>query len=421
MSLHDSHIEKPFPVIFSKIDKKRRVLLIPNLSRSFTVVSAAVIKRAGYMCRSVPMADDTAKMLGKKFVHNDICYPAQINIGECLNYIVSNKPDPASIAIVIAKNCRDCRAGQYATLARKALDDAGYGNVPIVTTGKDTKGMHPGFKTGILFSLRMLKGLSLIDALEKMRLKIRPYESECGQTDKIFDDSINELVWAIEHKPHKCSRILKKAIESFNSIPVNMDVKRPKVFIIGEILMNYHETANNHIVRYLEKNGFEVLMPDMVSFFQREIIVGRAAISSGQTAFPLLQKIIVGVQEYFYNHVEQSTERAMRKFKYYMPKCSIEKLASHIDGMVDRTHTVGEGWLIPAEIIEYAEHGVRDFIIIQPFGCLPNQVTGKALIPTLKKKIGDVHIISLDYDADTSMANIENRLQMLIMAAKDRY
>lgn len=409
----------PFPQAFSRKDKKLRTILVPNLSPAFAKISCAIFNRFGFNAIRLPLADTAAKSLGKKYVHNDICYPAQINIGECIAYIRAHNLDPARTAIVLAKNCKDCRAGQYAVLARKALDDAGLEQVAIVTVGEDTKKMHPGFSVSWKYALKMLKGLFLIDALEKMRLSIRPYETVQGDTDKVYEKCLDLLVEAFEKRPVDLYKKLAYAVEQFNKIPVDRSVPKPRVFIIGEILMNYHETANNGIVRYLEKNGLEVVLPELIAFFERDVVVNRAAIRKKLVKQPLLQSIITSITKAAYDRVARSIERMMRKFNYYEPKVTIERLASHIDGMVERTHTVGEGWLIPAEIIEQASHGVKAFIIIQPFGCLPNQITGKGLIPSLKRKLGDVHIISLDYDADTSMANIENRLQMLVMAIRE--
>jgi len=419
MSRSVNAIPLPFPQVFGRKDKKLRTILVPNLSPAFARISCAIFNRFGFRAVPVPLADTVAKSLGKKYVHNDICYPAQINIGECIAYIRAHNLDPARTAIALAKNCRDCRAGQYAVLARKALDDAGLNQVAIVTVGEDTKKMHPGFSVSMKYALKMLKGISLIDALEKMKLSIRPYETVAGITDKVYEKYLDLLVKAFEKRPANLYKVLALSVEQFNKIPVDRSVLKPKVFVIGEILMNYHETANNGIVRYLEKNGLEVVLPDLITFFERDVIVNKAAIRKKLVKQPLLGSIINSITKVAYNHVAKSIDRVMRKFNYYEPKVGVEKLASHIDGIVERTHTVGEGWLIPAEIIEQANHGVRAFIIIQPFGCLPNQVTGKALIPSLKRKLGDVHIISLDYDADISMANIENRLQMLVMAIRE--
>lgn len=412
-------MEQAFPAVFKKCDKIQRSLLVPNLSIGFSQISAAVMRRAGYRCINLPLADDEAKKLGKRYLHNDICYPAQINIGECLAYLVKHSKDVSGLAVAIAKNCEDCRAGQYASLARKALDDAGFETVPIVTTGSDSKGMHPGFRLGWLSAIRFFKGVSVLDAMERMRYILRPYEMHPGDTDKVFARGLQNITQAVEKKNSSILHELQSMVRLFNDIPLRARDNRPRVFICGEILMNYHETANMHIVRYLEAHGMEVLLPDIGTFFEREVIQIKASVKKKLSARPLREMFIAQIKSLIYQTTAKAVDQVMKEFKFYTPTKSIDELAAHVDGYIEHTHMAGEGWLILAEIIENARQGIDNFVIIQPFGCIPNQVSGKAVIPTIKRLFPHIRIISIDYDADVSMANIENRLQMLIMASKN--
>jgi predicted nucleotide-binding protein (sugar kinase/HSP70/actin superfamily) len=411
-------MNKAFPTVFKKIDRKRRSILLPNLSVGFSHICAAILKRAGYTCITLPPADDNAKRLGKQYLHNDICYPAQINVGECLAYLTKHCEESSELAVAVAKNCRDCRAGQYASLARKALDDAGFESVPVVTTGSDTKAMHPGFRLSLSTVLRFIRGISVLDAMERMRLALRPYEIHRGETDGIFDAGIRKITEVLEKRPSFLIQELKSIIRSFNEIPLYARDNRPRVLICGEILMNYHETANMHIVRYFEENGMEVILPDIVAFFEREIIQAKESVKSRLCRHPILEIAAAYVKSLAFKNIAKEVDQVMKEFKFYSPPHTIYKLSANANGYIELTHAIGEGWLIWAEVIEYARQGVENFVIIQPFGCLPNQVTGKAVIPTIKRLFPNIQIISIDYDADVSMANIENRLQMLIMASK---
>jgi predicted nucleotide-binding protein (sugar kinase/HSP70/actin superfamily) len=411
-------LPRPFSPVFSRADKRHRIVVVPNMSRSFSTMSSAVFRRLGYRSLPLPLADQEAQHLGKRFVHNDACFPAQINIGECLRFLAAGKAVPAEVAFVLAKNCEDCRAGQYFALARKALDDAGFSEVAILTTGADPKRIHPGFTAGLRFKLTMLWGIALTDALDAMVRATRPYELSPGSVDLLYEEHLDKICRALERGARRACAAFSRAVKAFNAVPVERSHKRPRALVIGEILMNYHETANRQLVRYLEKNGMEVLLPDIVSFFWRQVVVDRDMVRRGLSRNPVSKSAEAAAFDAVYRHVLRRVESIYRRFRFYEPRPTISELAACIAGFVDTAIIAGEGWLIPAEIMHYAKKGVTSFVIIQPFGCLPNQITGRGIVKPLKERFPHINILALDYDYDVSMANLENRLQMLVMAAK---
>lgn len=413
-------LHPPFPAPFTRENKKDRTALIPNLSRSFSRIGVAAFRREGYRAELLPVANEQAKKYGKQYVHNDICYPAQINIGEALFVLKEGLYQPDQVAFAVAKNCEDCRAGQYAALARKALDDAGFKMVPIVTTGEDTKGMHPGFRIGFVFSWVMLWGMAVTDALEEMVLKTRPYELEPGLSDTLFQEYLDKIGRALEGKTDVL-KVLAEAVEAFNRVPVERKERRPRVFVIGEILMNYHTTANCELVRYLEKNHIEVILPQIITFFHRAAVAVKDGLKRNFIRRPLMENLVASASDLAYRYATGKVARIMEGFRFYEGPSNIDELMDNIDGFVDKSLVVGEGWLIPAEIIHYARQDVDNFIILQPFGCLPNQITGRGLTKSLKRLFPKIQILCLDYDYDVSLANIENRLQMLIMRTRETH
>jgi|WetSurMetagenome_2_1015567.scaffolds.fasta_scaffold00057_5 predicted nucleotide-binding protein (sugar kinase/HSP70/actin superfamily) len=411
-------LPKPFSPAFTRADKRRRVVVVPTMSRSFSAMSSAVFRKLGYRSMPLPLADQHAQHLGKRYVHNDACFPAQINIGECLRFLSTGAAAPGDVALVLAKNCEDCRAGQYFALARKALDDAGYGEVALLTTGSDGKRIHPGFTPGLRFKLSMLWGIALTDALDAMVRATRPYELSPGSVDRLYEEHLAKICRALERGSIKARAAFLRAVKAFNAVPADRGRKRPRVLVIGEILMNYHEAANRQVVRYLEKNGMEVLLPDIVSFFWRQVVVDRDMVRRGLARRPALKFVEAAAFDTAYRHVLGRVERIYKRFRFYEPRPTVSELASCVAGFVDTAIVAGEGWLIPAEIMHYAKKGVTSFVIIQPFGCLPNQITGRGIVKPLKERFPHINILALDYDFDVSMANLENRLQMLVMAAK---
>jgi predicted CoA-substrate-specific enzyme activase len=410
----------PFPVKFSKSDKKNRTVLVPNLSPAFSYMFAKILEKDGYRTKVLGVASKRAVELGKQYVHNDICYPAQVNIGEILETIESGELKPAEIVAGLAKNCEACRAGQYAALCRKALDEAGYPEIPILTTsGGDSKKMHPGFKFGTPALFKMLWGLRIADGLETVRRRLRPYETNPGETDRLFIHHLVKITELLLQGTKKALAALEGAVEDFNRVPVTTGPRKPRIGIVGEILMNYHPGANGYIEEYLEKNGMEIALPGMTDFFRKENIAEHAMAARRLHPFPFFLGLKADVLEAVFSHVHERVAKSLSRFRFAEEPYSIKEISKNMLGIIDLSYQIGEGWLMPGEIAQMAKHGVNSFVILNPFGCMPNHITGRGMIKTLKKLFPHVQILSLDYDPDTSFANIENRLQMLIITARD--
>lgn len=411
-------IGDPFSVKFMKSDRKKTIL-IPNLSRSFSRVIARVIELEGFNTRTMELADERAIELGKKYVHNDICFPAQINVGEILRTLEKGDLDPSLAVAGLAKNCKDCRAGHYALLARKALDDAGFPDMPIITTGDDDKDLHPGFTLSPMFQIRMVWGLAMIDALESMVRRIRPYELVKGSTDLAWAEMLEEIVIAVEKPGKACKAVIRKAVERFNALEADRSIPRPRVGILGEILLNFHPSSNSNVEAYLEHHGMEVVLPSMSDFFRRDHFANIKKDKRGYLPDDFFLPIISQVADRVFTHVHDEMATITAAFKYAPPAFSLRDLARNIEGLVDELYMPGEGWLMAGEIIELAKDGVDSFVILNPFGCLPNHITGRGFIKPIKKRLPHIQILSLDFDPDTAFANVENRLQMLVITARE--
>lgn len=413
-------LKPAFPVKFGRQDRERKTILVPNLSRSFSRLITEVFRYYGYKAEQLPIADTKAMELGKKYTHNDMCFPALVNVGEALAYLKSGKCDSGTFALGLAKNCTGCRASQYATVARKALDDAGFSRIPIITTGKDTKDMHPGFKLGLGFSVRMLWGITLIDALEAFARRIRPYETIPGSANKILESHIQEISSVLPHSRKKALLLFEQCVDAFNRIKVSGEPRKPRVAVVGEILLTFHQSSNHFIEEYLEANGMEVVLPTLHDFFRNGVVADKEKAKRGWVRYPFINSLLSNGTDWLYERILRSVEKRACKFNYYEERGNIYDLAENAKDLVHITYSVGEGWLIPGEIIELAKRGVQAFIIIQPFGCLPNHITGRGMIGAIKERFPRVQIVALDYDPDTSLANIENRLQMLIISVRER-
>ena len=413
-------IQKERKVMYLKKHRKEKVILAPNLSPAFTTLLSSIISKSGVRMEPLPLAGDRAIELGKKYVHNDICYPAQVNIGEVLAILEKGDYDPSSAALGLAKNCEACRAGQYAVLARKALDAAGYPEVPVVTTGIDTKKLHPGFRLSLSHQLQSLWGITIIDAYEMMLRRIRPYEQKAGSADNVFNIHLDRLCKGISLKTGKLVSLLSDAVDDFNSIETIDSDRKPRVGIVGEILMNYHPAANCYIEKYLEKNGLEVVQPAMHDFFRKTAVIEKEIGKRKMAPRPFLHYMIHSATDCAYEYVHRKVWNLIgERFRFHTVHENIYRIVENIEPFIDRTYIGAEGWKLPGEIMSMIQEGVKSFVILQPFGCLPNHITGRGMIKTVKKVYPNVQIIAIDYDPDTSLGNVENRLQMLILNAKE--
>lgn len=410
----------PYEVKFEKKHRKEKTILIPNLSPAFSRLATSILRKEGVKVECLPLADANAFRLGKKYVHNDICFPAQVNIGEFLNVLEKKLYNPDEVAFGIGKGICDCRYTQYGVLARKALDDAGYKHIPLMSTDKDTKGMHPGLVLGNLFQYRMAWAICMADALESLVHRIRPYETNKGDAERVFDESLTAIGRGFEKSVKEAMKAYKASIARFDAIETDMSKEKPKVFIIGEILLNFHPSSNNFIVRYLEDHGMEVILPYMINKFRMENLRAKDEMKSFHVRYPFADAITPIVSDAVIKRALRTVSNIAKSCRYFHEEKLLEEYAPGCEHLVHKTFVPGEGWMIAGEITELAKRGINYFIILQPFGCMPNHITGRGMAKGLKKDFPHIQILALDYDPDTSIANIENRLQMLIINAYER-
>jgi predicted CoA-substrate-specific enzyme activase len=413
----ESDLPDPYPQKFTKADRESRVILVPNTSHAFSRLMAAVFSRQGVRAVAMPVGGDEAIRLGKKYVHNDICFPAQITIGEALAELESGKYDDCQVAIGTGKYIGDCRLTHYAALLRKALDDAGYADVPIITNDDvDYHDMQPGWKMNMASAVRIAMGLPMIDVLEELLRKIRPYELVKGAADTAFESALDAVVDGMRrHGVSGAKRGFKRAITIMNGVAYDRSHPRPRVLIVGEYLLNFHPGANHEIERYLEDNGFEVVEARMTDVIRKTYFYKDAQVKEYHVNFPKSEATWYAVANAVFEHAHDVTDRIAAASPLYKPAARMPQIVQASDPIIHHTFDAGEGVLIPAEIIHNAEEGCEAFVILQPFGCLPNHIVGRGIAKRLKEMYPNAQILPLDYDPDVSFANLENRLQMLIM------
>ena len=412
-------LRDPYPVKFTKADRREKVVLIPNTSHAFCRVMSAAMSTQGIRTVPLDIGREEAIRLGKQYVHNDICFPAQIVIGEALAALRSGNYDGQEVAVCMAKYVGDCRLTHYSPLLRKALDDAGYPHVPILTNDDvDSHDMHPGFKMNLFSAARVAFALPMIDALEELLRKMRPYELVPGSADEAFERAMEHVEAGLSGGLQGIRREFKMAVDCMNAVAYDRREPRPGVLIVGEYLLNFHPGANHDIELYLEKNGFEIIEAKMADVIQKSYFYQGAQIREYGLEKPLGKKAWFRLVDQMFDWAHELTDSLAKAHPLYERAVRLPELVADSDPIIHHTFDAGEGVLISGEILHHAKHGCRAFVILQPFGCLPNHVVGRGVAKQLKKLYPDAQILPLDYDPDVSFANIENRLQMLVMNAR---
>ena len=415
-------LEDPYPVKFSRRDKKERLVLIPNVSHAFCRVMSAAMGKDGLRTVPLEVGREEAIRLGKQYVHNDICFPAQVVIGEALAALRSGKYDLDHVAVAMAKYVGDCRLTHYSALLRKALDDAGFAQVPIVTNdGEDSHDQHPGYRMSLAASMRIAFALPMIDVLEELLRKIRPYETVPGSANKAFEQAMDLLIGGLERQGIRgAEKGFRKAVQVMKGVEYDRSNPRPTVLIVGEYLLNFHPGANHDIEDYLEKNGFEIIEARMTDVIRKLYYNKDTQIKEYHVHKPMGEKAWYATADAIFEAAHAMTDRIAREHPLYERATRLPELVRASDPIIHHTFDAGEGVLIPGEILHHAARGCRAFVILQPFGCLPNHVVGRGVAKKLKEMYPDAQILPLDYDPDVSFANLENRLQMLVMNVKGK-
>ncbi|MBP1552342.1 MAG: 2-hydroxyacyl-CoA dehydratase, partial [Oscillospiraceae bacterium] len=363
-------LKDSYAVKFTKRHRKEKIVLVPNTSHAFCRIMSAAFSRQGIRAVPLDIGREDAIHYGKQYVHNDICFPAQIVIGEAIAAIKSGKYDDKQVAVAMAKYIGDCRLTHYGALLRKALDDAGYPHIPIITNDDtDYHNIHPGFKMSLATMIRTAIVLPMIDVLEELLRKIRPYEKLEGSADAAFEKAMDFLVAGMEKGGiQSIKKGFAKAVDTMKNIAYDRSKTRPTVLIVGEYLLNFHPGANHDIEKYLEAGGFEIIEARMTDVIRKTYFYQDSQVKEYKIKKPFVQKLICRISNNIFNIAHDITDKIAVNHPLYSPACRMQDLVKDSDSIIHHTFDAGEGVLIPGEIIHHAKHGCKAFVILQPFG-----------------------------------------------------
>ena len=405
--------------IFTKEMKKEYTILMPQMAPIHFELLEAAVKTSGYKIELLRNCTQKTVETGLKYVNNDACYPSILTTGQMIEALQSGKYDLNKTALIMSQTGGGCRATNYIGFIRKALKDAGFENVPVISFNIVGMEKMPGFKLTIPLLERLLRTVIYGDLLQKMLTKNRAYEVHKGETQKLFD------TWM-----EKCKKLLQKStnkefkqsiydiVNDFEKIELDTSVEKPRVGIVGEVLIKYHPFGNNFVADLLEKEGAEVILPDFmgfVKFMATHKITFNKLLNTNKTSSKLMKTAIKLI-----DLLEKDTRIALSNSKKgYLPPCDIWHLEDKVKDILSIGNQTGEGWFLTAEMIEYIEHDIPNIVCVQPFACLPNHVVGKGVIKTIRDKYPYANISPIDYDPGASETNQTNRIKLLMTVAKD--
>ena len=402
-----------------KMKEEGYTILVPQMAPIHFELLVAALESEGYNVKLLRNCTEHTIETGLKYVNNDACYPSIITTGQMIEALESGEYDINKTALIMSQTGGGCRATNYIGFIRKALKDAGYPNIPIISF--NVKGMEKsdGFKITLPLVVKMLRCVVYGDLLQKMLLKNRAYEVKKGETQKVYDKWLEKCKNIVKNGNNKeFKESIYQMVDDFENIQLNKKIEKPKVGIVGEILIKYHPFGNNYIIDVLEQEGAEVVMPDFMGFVK---YMGTSAVTLNKLLkknkmMADISKLAIKLMDEF----EKDAKKALEKSKKgYLPPCDIWHLEEKVQDVLSIGNQTGEGWFLTAEMMEYIEYGIPNIVCVQPFACLPNHVVGKGVIKTIRRMYPEANISPIDYDPGASQTNQINRIKLLITVAKD--
>lgn len=401
--------------IFTKEMRKKYTIIGPQMSPIHFRLLKEAFDSCGYNFEILDAVDPKAVDAGLRYVNNDACYPSILVAGQFIAALESGKYDLNKVALIITQTGGGCRATNYIGFIRRALNDAGWGQIPVLSLSAQGFEKNPGFKITLSLLHRLLMAVMVGDVLMRVLYRTRPYEAVPGSADSLYEKWTKRAEKQVQKfSLHGYHRLLKGIVKDFDNLPLK-PIKKPRVGVVGEILVKFHPTANNNIVETIEREGAECVMPDLADFFFYSFSTG--IFRHEELAFPKKTernaKLLVWFLELYRNKMKKYLDASHR----FDSPSSIYDLMEGVDDIVQLGNITGEGWFLTAEMVELIKEGAPSIACVQPFACLPNHVTGKGMIKELRRRFPEANISAIDYDPGSSEVNQLNRLKLLLSNA----
>ena len=412
--LHPSSIEK---AVFTEEMRKDYTILCPQMSPIHFNILEPAFNSEGYHLEILGNDNKDAVDVGLKYVNNDACYPSLMVVGQIMQALLSGKYDTHKTAVIMTQTGGGCRASNYIGFIRRALKKVGMEYVPVISLNLSGLERNPGFKITPKLALRVVFGAVFGDILMKCLYRMRPYERVKGSANRLhkkWEKICIDFVSGPKISFKKYKQICRTMIRDFDRLPIT-DEKKPRVGIVGEILVKFLPAANNHLAELLEREGAEAVCPDLIDFFMYSFYNANFKAEHLGTKKSTAALCNLGIKAI--NWLRSAASKEFAKSVHFTPPADIRDLAKYASPIVSVGNQTGEGWFLTGEMMELIHGGVMNIVCIQPFACLPNHIVGKGVIKAIRKEYPKANIVAVDYDPGASEVNQLNRIKLMLSTA----
>ncbi len=400
--------------IYTKEDRRRKILA-PFFTPFLSPLIPSVLRLAGYEVENLPLSDTESSEWGLRYANNEVCYPATLIVGDVVKAFVSGRYDPKDCAVAITQTGGQCRASNYVALIKKALADAGYGDVPVVTVtfGESLGNEQPGFKINWMKLLPVaLRAMLYSDCISKFYYAAIVREKEPGQAVRLKDDYLARAETLIsELRSNELFDLLEQAAVDFDAVCEDRDCK--KVGVVGEIFLKFNPFSHKNVIDWLITKGVEVVPPIIMDFFLQAFVNRKVNVRDHVERRSLSDFLYTFVYTRIRRQIAQVNMIAQR-MRYFVPFNDIFEEAEKAEKVITLSAQFGEGWLLPGEVMSMAARGVKNVISLQPFGCIANHIISKGIEKRIRTEEPDINLLSLDFDSGVSDVNVTNRMMLFL-------
>ena len=413
--VYDDPVVQP-PIFTKEMKEENYTILCPQMSPIHFQFLEEAMKASGYRFEVLPSVDKEAIEEGLKYVNNDACYPCILVVGQMMRALKSGQYNLNKVALIITQTGGGCRATNYISLIRKALKDANLEHIPVISVSLKGIESNPGFKITLPLAKRIVMAGLYGDLLMRVLYRVRPYEKVKGSANALYKKWVELCKQNIQSSNvFEFKKNVYQIVHEFDELEL-FDITKPKVGLVGEILVKFHPTANNGIVNIIEEEGGEAVMPDLVDFFLYCFYNAYFKESNfeGRHMSTAIAQAGIDLVDFF----RKDIVKALNASKRFTAPSKIEHIAKQASEIISLGNQTGEGWFLTGEMLELIESGCMNIVCMQPFACLPNHITGKGVIKAIKKKYPTSNIVAIDYDPGASEVNQLNRIKLMFASAK---